>query len=113
MGTVLYEESVAFATGDGLVVFVLVVRGTNANWNGWFGEAGPGFEAGDGLRWAGRDGDREIFHLLPARAVLVVVVRALVDEERDDDVRVNFIAHRDLLGLAVTGHDVSAGAGAA
>ena len=58
------------------------------------------------LQRTGSYGDGEVLHLLPVRTVLVVVAAALVDEERDDDVGVDLIAHRDHLGFAVSGHDV-------
>lgn len=67
----------------------------------------------DRLERAGSHGDGEVFHLLPAGSVLVVVTGALIDEERDDDIGVNCTAHRHHLRLAVADHDVHVGAGSA
>jgi hypothetical protein len=63
------------------------------------------------FEWSGGYVDGEFFHLLPVRTVLIVVAGALVDEERDDDVGVDFVAHRDHFGFAVSGHDVRVGTG--
>src|ERR1035441_5061463 len=62
---------------------------------------------------SGSDVDGKLLHLLPARTVLVVVAGALVDDERNDDVGVDFVAHRDRLRLAVASHDVRVAAGLA
>ena len=64
-----------------------------------------------GLQWIGRYVDGELLHLVPVWPVFVVVAGALVDEEGDDDVGVDFIAHRDHLRFAVAGHDVRVGTG--
>ena len=63
------------------------------------------------LQWTRSYGDGKFLHLFPVWTVLVVVARALVDEERDDDVGVDFVAHRDHFGFTVSGHDVRVGTG--
>lgn len=87
---------------DEILVIVFVVGDMC---DGSFVESDADFEAYR-LQRTGSDIDGELLHLVVVRPVLIVVARALVDEERDDDVGIDFAAYRDHLRLSVAGHDV-------
>ena len=67
----------------------------------------------DWLERRGRDVDRQVAHLLPARTVLVVVAAAGVDRKRQHYIRVYASAYRQLLRFARARERHGVGAGPA
>ncbi len=92
-----------------VLVFVLVDVRTD---EGCLSEAGTGLET-DRLHRGCDDIDGQLLHLLPVRPVLVVVAGALVDDEGDNDVGMNFVCRSSRTRTPVTRHDVGVTAGLA